>query len=61
MSTEEQYAELTERMREIERIQDNLDATYQDGFMHTWNLHVSILRREVSEENFNLIENIMRH
>lgn len=50
MTDEERYAELTERMREIERVQDIVDREYVDGYLQRWNLHIDIKRTSATQQ-----------
>jgi hypothetical protein len=59
MTNEERYAELTERMREIERIQDNLEPRYVDGHLQRWNLHMEIRRTPVTQQALDAILSIL--
>lgn len=60
MSVEDEYVALTERMREIEQEIARIDRQIEEalGYRHRWNVHISYVRREVSEEAYNLVKEI---
>lgn len=59
MQNENRYAELTEKMREIERVQDMLDARL-DPDKHIWHDHIEVYKVEVSQETYDKIKEILR-
>ena len=60
MRNKNKYAELTERMREIERVQDMIDARL-DPDRHTWHDHFEVCKKHVSQEAIDELKEVMSY
>lgn len=60
MTIEERYAELAERMREVERQLDILDQQL-DPDRHVWHTHVEIRRTSVTQQALDDVLSILEN